>query len=286
MTTSVIYPTGIAEPLGHLNSSRNDIEIFVEDTANLNMWRRILKAFLPDGVRFNDPIQLGGRERVLEECRADQVNDGRRKLYIMDADMDFLHGVKKPRLNHLYRIRAYCIENYLCHQSTLLEVCQDLDVDASEAESRSRLDLSDWIGANRTLMENLFVCYGVVRLLEPQIATVSYSFERLIQPNPNGDLLCPKLTQTRIFSLLRKLREKRTRYEIAATAFKVKGNISGIDFLRYSSGKSFILPLILKRIRRKFRGGLSDEQFKASFARHLSKSVDPYLAARLKKICH
>jgi hypothetical protein len=285
MITSAIYPTGIAESLGHLNSSRNEIEIFVEDTANLNMWRRILRAFLPDGIRFNDPIQLGGRERVLEECRADQARDCRRRLYIIDADMDFLHGVEKPRLKHLYRIRAYCIENYLCHQSALLEVCQDLDVDASEADARARLDLSNWTNANRELMEYLFVCYAVVRRLEPQIATVDYSFERLIQPAPYMDLLCPRLTKSRVFSLLRELRRNRTRGEISAAFSEVQENISGIDCMKYVSGKSFILPLILKRIRREFGGGLSNEQFKASFSRNLSPSVDPYLAARLKRIC-
>ena len=142
MTTSVIYPLGIAPALGHLNSSGNEIEIFVEDTSNLNVWRNVLRKFLPEGVAFSDPIPLGGRPQVLEECRRDQVEDGRKKLYIIDADLDLLRGCRKPKLKHLYRLRGYCIENYLLQEDALIEVAQILDTDASEADARNKLVFS------------------------------------------------------------------------------------------------------------------------------------------------
>ncbi|MBL3598161.1 DUF4435 domain-containing protein, partial [Rhodovulum sulfidophilum] len=144
MSTSVVYPEGIAPALGHLNSARNDIEIFVEDTANLNVWRSIIQKFLPEGVSFYDPIPLGGRKAVLEECRRDQANDGRKKLYIIDADLDLLMGRPKPRLRHLYRLRAYCVENYLIQEDAFLEAAQIIDPNISKEDARTLMDFAGW----------------------------------------------------------------------------------------------------------------------------------------------
>ena len=205
MTTSVVYPIGIAPALGHLHGSRNDIEIFVEDSSARNIWREILKKILPEGVKFEDPIQLGGRNRVLEECRRDQANDGRKRLYIIDADLDLLIGKPKPRLKHLYRLRAYCIENYLLNETALIDVATFLDVDASPEQARMKLDFEEWINSNRDILKNLFICYASSNHLSEQHQTIGYSVTRLAKSHPSSDILCPSKSGIRVFYLYRKV---------------------------------------------------------------------------------
>ncbi|WP_083793879.1 DUF4435 domain-containing protein [Salipiger bermudensis] len=285
MNTTVVYPVGVGEALGHLNGSRNDVEIFVEDTANINMWRTLLRNFLPEGVAFNDPIPLGGRRRVLEECRADQGDDGRRKLYIIDADMDILYGRAKPRLKHLYRLRAYCVENYLIHERGLVELAQLLNVDVSTADAEDQLDFPSWVQNLEGLFARLFVMFGVSRLLRPEIKTVSLHFSRFCPNGAQADQLCEASVSRYSYQVLRELRRTHTKEEVAASIAAVSENVRKFSFLSYASGKSYILPLLMVRMRRVFGPGLNVEQAKVALAREVGQNVDPYLTKRLRKLC-
>lgn len=205
MNTSVVYPAGIAPALGHLNSFQNDIEIFVEDTTGINMWRNVLRAFLPAGTAFSAPIQLGGRDRVIDECKKDQEDDGRRKLYIIDGDIDILLGRKKPRLKHLYRIRSYCIENYLIQEKALIDLACILDPEVDEWTAAEKLDFEDWMLRISRELVGLFVCYGTSLSLGGGGRTIGYHVAGLARPHPNHFFICERKAGRRIFSIYRRL---------------------------------------------------------------------------------
>ena len=92
MSTSVVYPAKSAPAIGYLKRSSNDVEIFVEDTANPNMWVKLLKKYLPSSIRLNSVTPLGGRKNVLDACKEDQAIDDRKKLYIIDGDLDLIQA--------------------------------------------------------------------------------------------------------------------------------------------------------------------------------------------------
>lgn len=285
MISSVVYPIGIAPALGHLHGSRNDIEIFVEDSSAKNVWRELLKKFLPDGVQFEDPIQLGSRNNVLEECRQDQAVDGRRKLYIIDADLDLLKGVQKPKLRHLYRLRSYCLENYLLNEPALVDVVTLLDVDASPAQAKASLGFSEWVEKNSSLLTKLFVCYATSHQLAEQHQTIGYNVARLAQGNPFNDELCPSKTGVRIFGLNRLVCRDVGPNPLREVSSAIQSNSSQLGPLRFASGKDYLLPLMRARLKRRFGSQLPADTLKVLLARSTTKDIDPYLSRRLCSIC-
>jgi len=284
MSTSAVYPTGIAPALGHLNSSNNEIEIFVEDTSNKNIWRAVLKNFLPSGTKFNDPIQLGGRKKVIEECMNDQIHDSRKKLYIIDGDLDIIRKTKKPNLKNLYRLRSYCIENYLLNEEAIFEASTIMDPDCSQLEAKNKLKLDLWKSDNKTLLTRIFICYAVANKFAEDHKTVGYHVTRLTRSHPSNDNICPDKTFRRTFSLYKTSVISNDISSVKNYKNLIEKNCSTIDFHRFVSGKDYLLPLLGARLKNNLKYRLSDASLKVILAKSTSSSVDPYLARRLKKI--
>ncbi|WP_108483951.1 DUF4435 domain-containing protein [Oceaniglobus ichthyenteri] len=284
MTTSAVYPTGIAPALGHLNSSQNSIEIFVEDETGTNMWRNILRAFLPVGTAFSTPIQLGGRDRVIDECKRDQADDGRKKLYIIDADIDILLGRSKPRLKHLYRLRSYCIENYLIQEKALIDLACILDPEVDELTAVHRLDFEAWIQSISGELEGLFVCYGTSLNLGGGDRTIRYHVANLTKPHPNHFLICERKAGRRIFALYRRLCRDFGLVAVRQMRENVLANAVPNNPISYASAKHYLLPLVFARLRTLFGQGMSDNQMKSALSRTIDSSIDPYLAKRFRSI--
>jgi len=284
MSTSVSYPAGIASALGHLYTSRNSIEVFVEDTSSISMWRAILRRFLPENAKFQDPIPLGGRERVLDECRNDQSDDSRKKIYIIDADMDLLLNKPRPQLKYLYRINAYCIENYLFSKKPIAELVEILNPNISAADVELHLDLEIWLSNQRTSLYHLFVCYAVNSSLNGGLDSVSYHVSRLTLDHPQKDIVCNRKIRSRVFRMYRNLT---LRFGIEAVRDERNKITSATDesFIeKLVSGKSYLLPLIFYRLRREFGGGMSDDQMKVVLAKNVDVAVDKTLQSVLHAI--
>ena len=175
MSTSVVFPPRAAKALGYLKSAHNDVEIFVEDSSAPNMWVKLLKIYLPNAVRLNTVNVLGPRQNVLDACNADQIVDDRKKLYIIDGDLDHLRGIGKPRLKHLYRLRSYCVENYLITDAAFVSVITTLDAHVDAVSAAVQFDLEAWFVKNEAQLRTLFVCYAVVYELASELQTVKFS---------------------------------------------------------------------------------------------------------------
>lgn len=282
--TSVLYPEGIAPALGHLNNHGNDIEVFVEDTVNRNVWRNVLKKFLPKGVTFSDPIALGGRKKVLEECSRDQIDDGRKKLYIIDADLDLLTGAPMPPLLHLHRLQGYCIENYLVQEEALVQVAQVMDVNVSEADARALLDFPGWKRANEEEFTTLFRCYAVANQLDERHRTVGHWIGHVCKDAPMDDCLCPHKTNARVMGLFRAVRLNNSKDALRQMYNEVSNNAETYDFCVYVSGKDGLLNRLIVRLKR-FFGHMNDNQIKVLLSTYFEVDVDPNLKHRLEIIC-
>lgn len=282
--TSVTYPEGIAPALGHLNRHGNDIEVFVEDTANRNVWRNVLRKFLPKGVAFSDPIALGGRKNVLEECRRDQIDDGRKKLYIIDADLDLLTGATIPPLRHLHRLQGYCIENYLVQEEALIQVAQVMDVNVSEAEARALLDFPGWKRANEDEFRTLFRCYAVANQLDERLRTVGHWIGHVCEDAPMEDCLCPHKTKARVMRLYRAVRLTNSKDTVRQMYNEVSKNAETYDYCVYVSGKDGLLKPLIARLKKLF-GHMNTNHIKVLLSTHIEVHVDPVLKDRFETIC-
>jgi Protein of unknown function (DUF4435) len=248
------------------------------------MWLRILRALLPKQTRLSSVNLLGGRESVLEACRRDQVADKRRKLYIIDADFDYAHKIRKPRLRHLYRLRAYCVENILMSPAALLEVAEECVPSLTPAQLSNQLDLSSLFRDCDALLRPLFALYAVVNFVDPSIQTVGYGIGKLLTNSPGGASLDADKIRSRMLSLARTARGS-----VGLPAFQnahrsLRTHLKNISTEKLVSGKDGIHPVIVMRLRSRvgYRG--SDEQLKVKLARFFEPRSEPWFASVVRAL--
>ena len=284
MSTSVRYPASAARALGLLKSHNNDIEFYVEDTSTPNLWLKLLRKYVPNNIRLNDVNVLGSREAVVQACKRDQEIDGRRKLYIIDGDMDLLTGKQKPRIKHLYRLRRYCVENYLLDEEALVSALTTINSRIAENKARQQIDLSGWLQRNRDCLERLFVCYAVTYEMNKAIKTVGFSIYCLFKGKRNFDL-CEKKVSIRILKLYGQLLHDFSTQDTRREYERIRINAKKSDVTQYASGKDYIFPAIYQRIKSRNKTNITIDSFKTLVALCLREVNDPYLRRRVRKIC-
>lgn len=283
MSTSVVYPPNAAPALGLLTSHNNDIEVYVEDSSTPNLWVKLLKKYLPDNVRLNNVNVLGDKLSVIRACKHDQGIDGRKKLYIIDGDMELLLGRRKPKLRHLYRLRRYCVENYILDEDSIICAVTSIDPKIDEFTARQKIDYNGWVNRNSKALEKLFVCYGVVFELRNDLETVGYSVFKLKKDGDSGDL-CEKKVLERTVGLYRSARAHFSREKTRSVFDKVQKSAKSLGVTSYVSGKDYIFPLVYLQIRRHCKLNITVNSFKVLVSQSVKKTNDPYLSRRIRSL--
>lgn len=282
MTTSVVFPPRAAPALGLLKSRNNDIEVFVEDTSAPNLWVFLLRKYLPSSVRLDSVNVLGSKRNVIDACKADQAVDGRKKLYIIDGDLDILLGKPKPRLRHLYRLRRYCVENYLLDERALISAATILNPKLEYDSAQQEVNYSGWLDGNRDALLGLFIFYAVTFELKRDEETVGYSVNRLLEEDTKVFRVCKNRVFRRVIGLYRCVRSTCTAEEIRNIYDRVRHNsvMGGVE--QFVSGKDYIFPLLYLLLRKKFRVNIPINSFKTLVAQCIERPLDPYLLRRLR----
>lgn len=280
MTTTVKYNARASRALAFLKSHSNDVEIFVEDKSSPNLWVKLLRKYLPAGTNLNSVNCLGGRKAVEDACKADQANDGRRRLYIIDSDFDIALGRPKKRLKHLHRLNRYCVENYLLSDKALIDLITSLDPSTTHREAMNLRNFGTWRQDNEHLLRSLFICYAVIYSLDIGIKTVSHSCY-LLHSEDETFSLCRSKIKERILSLYREA-IKKTSSEIVRDIFEmVKNNVSNKDVFVFVSAKDYIIPSVYESVKRQTSVNAKLETFKTLLAENANPKIDNIFARRL-----
>lgn len=109
----VRYSANSVAALAFLKRPYNDVDIFVEDTTNPNMWLYIARRLLPRGTFITSVNAIGGWREVVNACKLSGRQPERRCLYIIDGDLRLLQNKRAPRLKNLYQLGSYCVENLI-----------------------------------------------------------------------------------------------------------------------------------------------------------------------------
>ena len=285
MTTSVTYPPKAAPALGHLTSHNNDVEIFVEDSGTPNLWVKLLQHYLPPNVTLNNVIVLGSKENVIRACKADQASDGRKKLYIIDGDLDVLKRLPKPQLKHLYRLRSYCVENYLLDEDAFVSAARTLNPKIDQHTARQDLDFQGWFERNGTVLQTLFVCYAVTHEIGNEQQTVGFGAFRLLKGDGAGIDFCEATVFKRVIGLYRTILRKHPKDQIRPVFEKIKKNANELEVRRFASGKDYIFPSLYRLIKSKYGANMAMDVFKVLIAQCIDRATDRYLFHRLRKLC-
>lgn len=285
MNTTVTYPPKAAKALGFLKANSNDIAVYVEDTGAPNLWLKLLRRHLPKEVRLRSVSVLGSRENVVRACRVDQAMDGIKRLYIIDGDLDLLRGRAKPRLRHLYRLRSYCVENYLLNEEAIISAVMTLHPQVDEERAKRQVDYLGWITRNETVLTRLFICYAVTYELRKEQQTVGFSVYRLLEREDADFDLSPTKVARRVAGLYRSIREVCSHQEARIVFDRVSSNAEKFGVERFVSGKDYILPMFYRIIKRGFGINVRLNVFGVLIAECMNDIADPYLSRRLKGIC-
>jgi hypothetical protein len=282
----VSYSPSAARALGFLKRYYNDIEIFVEDSSCHNMSLAVFRRILGPTVRLTSVNQLGGRDAVLKACRLDQANDQRKKLYIIDGDLDLLLGRRKPKLRHLYRLRAYCVENLILTEEAVLHVCMMSMTNMKPQDLALRLDFHAWLEDIERKLTGLFHVYAVAHEADSSIATVSFPVKTLCTETPQGAILAWEKITARARAVYRALMRVLPVRAARASRLNMVSHMrtSGLPDWYFISGKDYIFPILYLRLRRLFRYRGQMEQLKVQMAMVYDADMDPFLTRRLRTI--
>ncbi len=285
MASGVKYSSTSARALAYLKRFYNDIDIFIEDVSCHNMALFLFRNILGSTIKLTSVNQLGGKTEVLKACRLDQANDGRRKLYVIDGDLDLLIGRPKPRLKNLYRLRAYCIENIVISDSAVLELATESDANTPPHLLVGKVDYPKWIATTSQTLLSLFILYAVARKLCPSVRTVSISVFSLCIDTPTGPVLSQAKIRAKMRSLCREMRGHLPLAEIVKTRKIVTAFAKDYKQAdKVISGKDYLCPLLRTHLKSavKFQGNVDD--LKVRLARHYDPKSEPFLARRLRSV--
>lgn len=277
------YSPRSARAIGLLKSFYNDIEIFVEDKSSPNMHLLISRRILGDEVRLSSVNPLGGREAVVEACRLDQAVSPRKRLYLIDGDLDLIMGRAKPKLKYLYRLKAYCVENLLLGQSAVEAVCLQSAPQLQPLQVRTALDFPSWMADLAKGLVPLFKAYGMIRAIDPTLRTVGTAVHPLCVQHSGCLILDYRKVFAHIRRLFRQINPVGRRFRLRNFRPGVEARCSGdVSDLRYVSGRDYLLPLLYHRLRAEFGFKGTTEQLKVQLAAFYDPRWEPFYARALR----
>ncbi|MEZ9737349.1 DUF4435 domain-containing protein [Vibrio sp. 10N.261.52.E6] len=153
-----------------------DIEIYVEDDEAEALYTMLLSRAVNHEVKIKKVISLHGRGKVVEHCA--EYNEDSPALFIIDGDLDLLHGERVQGLERLYQHKLYCIENYLFCKNASAELLRDASGRLMPEEALEALDWDNYLSSLTEPLLKLFKTYAVAWKLmqEGGIKTVSRSY--------------------------------------------------------------------------------------------------------------
>ncbi|TGM97314.1 DUF4435 domain-containing protein [Leptospira dzoumogneensis] len=237
-------------------TSFNDIDVFIEDTGpgSKKLYEILLSKIFKTAFRVNTVFPLGGKKSVIDECKAD-VDFSRKKIFIVDGDLELLLGNNPTGVFRLFILKKYCIENYFIDENAILEVLDEEDIEQSKEQLKKLFDYENWKINNETILFDLFVHFAISHKYSIGIATVSNPISHLVSSS-DGIIDLAKFEKRKIELISEMLRVIATT-DIESSCKEifervVKSNVNPIDCI---SGKDYLLRLILMRMRQivKFR---------------------------------
>jgi hypothetical protein len=141
---------------------RNDIDIYTEDNnKDKEFYKVLFKRLLKNEIVINDVTPLGCKDSVLKRC-AEEPENNRKKIFIVDGDITFIHGNNVPALRNLYVLEGYCIENFLIDKETIIHFlymnCGTKSIEQIEGE----LNYNNWLSAYSSTFIDLFIHFALM----------------------------------------------------------------------------------------------------------------------------
>jgi hypothetical protein len=145
-------------------SYRNDIDIYTEDkVADKEFYRTIFKRVLGNEIKINDVTPLGCKTNVLNAFDNQDKTDRRRKIYIVDGDLELILDTNRKTTGNLIVLDSYCIENYLIDETGGIELIYFSNGNESRDNLTNKLNFSKWLEDNAPCLIDLFLNFAILK---------------------------------------------------------------------------------------------------------------------------
>ncbi len=230
---------------------KNDLDIYYEDLNDDEFYKELLRLILPKNTRVGKLISLGNKYAVIKACSTDQVDTKRKRLYMVDGDMELILGTNPNNLKYLHVHDAYCIENFLVEEGSVVEVLHDTyQIDRKKLSQA--LGFNKWLKGISMHLVELFLHYAIVHSHCKGVKTVSLGVDRLcekkkLQKILSGELVIKEIARLRAEILLVMEEEE---YDERIYDLRLQWPAKNETLLQVVSGKDFLLPLIHCRMHK------------------------------------
>ncbi|GAA4442431.1 hypothetical protein GCM10023091_29260 [Ravibacter arvi] len=145
-------------------SYRNDIDIYTEDkVADKEFYRTLFKRVLGDEIKINDVTPLGCKTNVLNAFDNQDNADKRRKIYMIDGDLELILDTNRKTTGNLIVLDSYCIENYLIDETGGIELIYFSNGSETRDNLKNKLNFSKWLEYNAPCLIDLFINFAILR---------------------------------------------------------------------------------------------------------------------------
>lgn len=140
----------------------NDINFYVEDEDQENLYEIILGKLFPD-VSISKIFPLGGKGKVLEHARTTpDPPSGAYRVYLVDKDFDDFLGTKTS-IDKVYYLDWFCIENYLLEERAAIEVVLESHPKLKRRNIEDNLKIKDFFSQAYEESKAIFAIYFFVQ---------------------------------------------------------------------------------------------------------------------------
>lgn len=239
-----------------LFSYRNDVDIFTEDkVADKEFYRALFNNLFNSKIKVNDITPLGCKTNVLKAYDSQDSSSLRRKIFIVDGDLDLILGTNRKSCKNLVVLDSYCIENYLIEEKGALELIYLSNGSLTKEHIKDKLNFDRWLDYNSTCLVELFFNFAILRKYGggPKIKAAN---EFLTQLNKQTILDKSKVLEysreikNEIILLLtsKGVNDPEKEYFSEYNKFVLKWKTDRTTLLKVVSGKDYLIPLLQFRI--------------------------------------
>ena len=249
---------------------RNDIDIYTEDEEKDREFYRCLFTRLLEGtgITINDVTPLGCKENVINRC-LNEPPSKRRKLFIVDGDIELIADANSEEIENLYVLGAYCIENLIIDETSATEFLYMNLGTASKENTKKQLNFDDWLSRVAEALIELFFHFSIVK--EIGLNFTLYNANRFMT---NSEEKCIDIDMVKAY--VNKLKEEILSiisdqdYNRKLNDRKSRWTISNDTVLTIVSGKDYLLPMLQFRVQnlKKIKGLYSTNAIKLNLAKH------------------
>lgn len=270
------YPPKSSVALGYLRSRNNEIEIYVEDTACKFVWENLIEIANVKKYKIKNINRMGGKENVINACINDQSDKKRKRLYIVDGDLDKITGKRYKKLNFFYKIKSYCIENILVDESEILKLakisCSDDEIGTIERKLNYNV-----FDENISKLKSLFLIFGIIQRNKLGIVNVSMGVTDFISHENKKAIIDGRKIFKKILLLSREIIAKIGYDKYYSEISRVKKISKNIDHMNIVSGKDYIIPFLVFYFHGRIKYKNSHDVLKKYLSANCNFSKEPGL---------